>query len=150
MEIPVDYWNRFVAVNVTSALICAQAVVPHFIARGGGKIVNQSSGAAVSAFNHYGLTKLAVQGLTVGLARELGPKNINVNAIAPGVIVTPATQGHFDEDELERRRVQGTALQRLGKPSDLVPMLRYLCSPDSDFVTGQIFHINGGGVMIPL
>jgi 3-oxoacyl-[acyl-carrier protein] reductase len=149
MEIPLDYWQRFLDVNLTSALICARAVYPSMVERGGGKIINQSSGASTTSYNHYGLTKLALQGLTVGLARELGSQQICVNAIAPGVIANKSTIDLFGMEDLEGRR-KNTALQRLGQPSDLTSLLVFLASAQSDWITGQIFYVNGGTYMSPL
>ena len=83
-DVPLDQWNRLLDVNVTGALMCIQAVVPHMRKRGGGHIVNQVSGGACPAVSIYGVSKLALIGLTTTLAKQLGGQGINVNAIAPG------------------------------------------------------------------
>jgi 3-oxoacyl-[acyl-carrier protein] reductase len=150
MEIPLPYWNQFLAVNLTSVLLCAKAVVPSMVARGAGKIINQSSASGAKSTNHYGVSKLGVQGLTVGLARELGQHNICVNCIAPGVVTTAATTGAFDESALEQMRRDLTVIGRLGTTDDMANALVYLASNESDFVTGQVFHIDGGQIMNPL
>ena len=149
-ELPLDYWNKFLAVNLTSVLLCTKAVVPSMIARGAGKIINQSSASAAKSPNHYGVTKLAVQGLTVGFARELGPYGICVNCIAPGVVTTEATLAHFDPAALENMRQTMTVVGRLGTPADMAATLLYLASSDSDFMTGQVLHVDGGQIMNPL
>jgi 3-oxoacyl-[acyl-carrier protein] reductase len=149
MDLPLDYWQRFLDVNLTSVLICAQAVAPHMIERGYGRIINQSSAAAQLSRNQYGITKLGVQGLTVGLARELGPHGITVNCIAPGVIDTEATKGLYDEQALEQMRTEMTVVGRLGTPEDLASALVYLASEESSFMTGQIIHVDGGFIMPP-
>ena len=87
---PLDWWERGFRINVTGALICTQAVVPLMLERGGGKIINQSSSGAFTAAGAYGIGKLALVGLTVALAKELGPQGIHVNAIAPGMVDTEA------------------------------------------------------------
>ena len=89
-SIPIDDWNRLLAVNVTGALNCVQALVPLMRARGAGRIVNQLSGGAFPAQSLYGVSKLALLGLTTTLARQLGPEKINVNAIAPGNVMSDA------------------------------------------------------------
>ena len=89
-EFPLDWWDRVMKVNVAGALICIQAVVPTMIERGGGSIINQSSAGAFYNWAPYGVSKLALVGLTYGLARELGKHNIRVNAIAPGSMQSQA------------------------------------------------------------
>jgi 3-oxoacyl-[acyl-carrier protein] reductase len=150
MDIPLEYWQQFLAVNLTSALLCSKAVVPSMIGRGGGKIINQSSASGAKSTNHYGVSKLAVQGLTVGLARELGQHNICVNCIAPGVVTTAATTSAFDGVALEQMRKDLTVVGRLGTTDDMANALIYLASGESDFVTGQILHVDGGQIMNPL
>jgi 3-oxoacyl-[acyl-carrier protein] reductase len=149
-DLPLDYWQRFLDVNLTSVLLCTKAVVPSMIGRGGGKIINQSSASGAKSPNHYGVTKLAVQGLTVGFAKEFGQYNICVNCIAPGVITTAATLGSFDEQALENMRRTMTVLGRLGTVEDMANTLIYLASSDSDFLTGQVLHVDGGQIMNPL
>jgi NAD(P)-dependent dehydrogenase (short-subunit alcohol dehydrogenase family) len=150
MEVPLEYWNRFLEVNLTSVLLCTKAVVPHMIERGKGKIINQSSGGGNTAGNHYGLTKLGVQGLTVGFARELGKHYINVNCIAPGVTNTQATLDHYPGEALDAVVAHLHMIPRIGTPADLSYALVYLASDESDFVTGQIFHIDAGMIAWPI
>jgi 3-oxoacyl-[acyl-carrier protein] reductase len=150
MDIPLEYWNRFLDVNLTSVLLCIKAVVPHMIQRGKGKIINQSSAGGNFAGNQYGLTKLGVQGLTVGFARELGKHFINVNCIAPGVINTQATLDHYPGEALDAVVARLHAIPRIGTPEDLANALIYLASDESDFVTGQIFHIDAGTIAWPI
>ena len=89
--VDLDYFYRFMNVNLYGALHCTRAVIAAMVKRGGGSIVNQSSTAAWMAAGYYGLAKLGINGLTVSLAMELGGQNIRVNAIAPGPIATEAT-----------------------------------------------------------
>jgi NAD(P)-dependent dehydrogenase (short-subunit alcohol dehydrogenase family) len=141
-SIPLDYWNRFLDVNVTSVLACTQAVVPYMQERGGGRIVNQSSDGAQSVHSQYGLSKLLVQGLTVGFAATLGGDNITVNAIAPGPIDTKAMHDRHG-DNVANLEAQ-LHIKRLGTPADLAEVLAFIVSAKGEWITGQIFHINGG------
>src|SRR5262249_36299125 len=90
VDVSLEEWNRILNVNLTGALICTQAVVPLMRKRGGGKIINQTSGGAFPAASVYGIGKLALVGLTTTLARQLGREKINVNAIAPGNVTSDA------------------------------------------------------------
>jgi 3-oxoacyl-[acyl-carrier protein] reductase len=143
MTVDLNYWNRVMAVNVNGVLLCTRAVVPYMKARGKGKIVNQSSGAAYSGSGHYALSKLAVIQLTTGFARELGPFNICVNAIAPGVIDTEATRTTVPAELLETL-VAHQSLKKKGTPEDLAGTLLYLTSSLSDWLTGQTILLDGG------
>jgi 3-oxoacyl-[acyl-carrier protein] reductase len=141
-DIPLAYWSQFLSVNATSVLIGTQAVVPYMRERGGGRIVNQSSDGAQMVRNQYGLTKLLVQGLTVGFAATLGGDGITVNAIAPGPIDTKATLDKYvgNMEHLEAPLL----IKRLGTSTDLAEFLALIVSDKGEWITGQIFHINGG------
>ena len=143
-----DYYTRFMNVNVNGALLCARACVPHMRKRGGGAIVNQSSTAAWMATGYYSLAKLALNGVTQGLARELGPKKIRVNAIAPGPTDTGALHSVVP-DAFIKPMVAQLPLARMGTPSDHVPTLLFLLSDAASWVTGQIVNVDGGQVMRP-
>jgi 3-oxoacyl-[acyl-carrier protein] reductase len=117
------------------------------IERGRGKIINQSSAGGNMSNNQYGITKLAVQGLTVGFARELGKHFINVNCIAPGVTNTQATLDHYPGEAFDALIARLHLIPRAQTPEDLAPALIYLASDESDTVTGQIFHIDAGGIV---
>jgi 3-oxoacyl-[acyl-carrier protein] reductase len=118
------------------------------VERGGGAIVNQSSTAAWMGVGYYGLSKLATNGLTQSLARELGPSNIRVNAIAPGPTNTEALR-KTTSDEFQQQMVAGFPIARLGEPQDMVGTALYLCSTASQWVTGQIIAVDGGQIVRP-
>jgi len=148
-EIPVEEWDRLMGVNLRGVFLCCRAVVPHMKAQGSGKIVNISSGTVFNGSTqmlHYVTSKAGVIGLTRSLARELGDYNINVNAIAPGLTVS---MDDDDEDKLLRfeTRMQARSLKRLEGPQDLVGAVLFLCSTDSDFMTGQTMVVDGGAQM---
>jgi NAD(P)-dependent dehydrogenase (short-subunit alcohol dehydrogenase family) len=143
-EIDEDEWDRVLTVNVKGTWLCARALVPLIREVGGGSIVNMASEVAFSGspgLAHYVASKGAVVGLTRTLARELGPSQIRVNAIAPGFIPTQASQGMLAEVQYD---TSTTPLGRVGQPADLLGALAFLVSDDSSFVTGQTLLVNGG------
>lgn len=148
MEIELDYYRRFMAVNVESVLLMSRAVYPAMIERGGGVIINQSSTAALYAGNYYGLAKLAVNGLTIALAKELGPQGIRVNGVAPGPTNTEATRTSVSDERL-KLVLEGLPLRRLGETQDIVNTVLFLLSDEASWVTGQTWAVDGGQIMRP-
>ncbi len=148
IDVDWDYYTRFMNVNVNGALLCARACVPHMRKRGGGAIVNQSSTAAWMATGFYSLAKLSLNGLTQGLARELGPQKIRVNAIAPGPTDTGALHSVVP-DAFIKPMVAQLPLARMGTPADHVPTLLFLLSDAAAWLTGQVVNVDGGQVMRP-
>ncbi len=148
--ISLDDWNRIFNVNLTGALICTQAVVPLMRQRGGGKIINQSSGGAFPAASVYGISKLALVGLTTTLARQLGREKINVNAIAPGNTTSDAGKQLTPDDSPFIKFLEASVAMRVrGAPDELVGTLLLLCSPAGDWITGQVLHVDGGWILRP-
>jgi NAD(P)-dependent dehydrogenase (short-subunit alcohol dehydrogenase family) len=149
-DIALDEWNRIMSVNVTGALLCAQAVVPSMRARGGGRIVNQVSGGAFPAVSIYGVSKLALVGLTTTFARQLGREGIAVNAIAPGNTTSDAgRQLTPDDSPFIKFLEMNVAMRVRGAPDELVGTLLLLCSPAGAWITGQVIHVDGGWVLRP-
>jgi len=149
-DIAIDEWNRIMNVNVTGALNCSQAVIPLMRERGGGKIVNQTSGGAFPAISIYGISKLALVGLTTTLARQLGRENINVNAIAPGNTRSEAGNLLTPDDSPFIKFLEMTVAMRVrGEPDELVGPLLLLCSDAGNWITGQVLHVDGGWVIRP-
>jgi len=143
-----EYLQRFMAVNLTGALVCTRACYPSMAERGGGAIVNQSSTAAYLYAGYYGWAKAGVNSLTQQLAHELGGMKIRVNAIAPGPTDTEAARSVVP-DSYMRQLVGSLALKRQGQPADLVGMCLFLLSDDAQWVTGHVFNVDGGQVMRP-
>lgn len=149
-HIPLEEWERLIAVNVNGVFFCCRAVVPYMKQQGRGKIINISLGTVffgAALIAHYVTSKAAVIGLTRSLARELGAYNINVNAIAPGLTISMQEETSQVRAALHTQRLQARSLQRVETPQDLVGTLLFLCSADSDFMTGQTLVVDGGAQM---
>ncbi len=143
-------WHRAMDVNLNGAYLCCRSVVPHMRARGGGRIVNQASGGAFPPSTVYGITKIALVGLTVALARELGPDQITVNALAPGLTDSSAGKSLVPEGSPFREMMkQVVAMRAFGVPQDLAGPLLLLSSPAGSWITGQVIHVDGGWVLRP-
>ncbi|EME15956.1 SDR family oxidoreductase [Rhodococcus triatomae] len=139
-----DYYRRFMSVNMDGALQVCRAVVPHMRANGG-SIVNQSSTAAWTYSNYYGLAKAGINSLTQQLATELGWSKIRINAIAPGPIDTEATRTSTPKAIVDQI-VQRIPLQRMGTPEDLAGLCLFLLSDEASWISGQIYNVDGGQV----
>jgi NAD(P)-dependent dehydrogenase (short-subunit alcohol dehydrogenase family) len=149
-ETTLDYWNKMLAVNLTSMFLLVKAATPVMIARGGGAIVNQSSiGAYLAGVNmpHYCTSKAGVNALTKTMAKDLGPHGIRVNALAPGCIATEGTLGQIGEVGLQRF-VDQQCLKRTGQTDDMTGPLLFLVSDQSKFITGQVLVVDGGVHML--
>ena len=144
---PYEEWDRVLAVNLTGAFNCCHEAVPLMRERGGGKIVNQSSGGAFPPTSVYGITKLGVVALTIALAKELGEFKINVNAIAPGHVVTEASSKIAPEgSDFHKMIMEAAPRGGSNQPEALVGALLLLVSPDGDWITGQTLNVDGGWV----
>ena len=150
-QIPVDEWDRVMAVNLRGIFLCCRAVVSHMKEQGGGKIINISSSTVAQGtpnFAHYVTSKAGVIGFTRSVAREMGEYGINVNAIAPGYTLSMDDEDVDDSVKAtDQRSINNRALARSEKPEDLVGTVIFLCSSDSDFITGQTMAVDGGNTM---
>ena len=146
LTIPMDYYKRFMSVNMDGCLLATRAVYESMVERGGGAIVNQSSAAAWMGAGYYGIAKLAMHGITQSLARELGPRGIRVNAIAPGPTDTEATRSVVPETIL-KGILASMPLSRMGETADMVGAALFLLSDDAGWITAQILAVDGGQIM---
>jgi NAD(P)-dependent dehydrogenase (short-subunit alcohol dehydrogenase family) len=149
-DVPLEVWDQVNRVNVTGPLICTRAVVESMKARGGGKIVNQASAAAFLPGSVYRISKHSLVALTAGLGVELAKFNINVNAIAPGLIASEGgfrAAGPMGSAERSARYGSFPNPRPDRPPEDLVPTLLLLVGPGSDYINGQTFNVDGGWVI---
>jgi 3-oxoacyl-[acyl-carrier protein] reductase len=149
-EYPAEDFDRVLRINVLGSWLCAKAAFPHMAARGRGKIVNVSSNMAFGTdlpwparMAPYTASKAAVVGLTRAMAGEAGDHGITVNAVAPGVVLTETIGEHIGTERLEEAAA-GQALKRVATPGDIVGTVLFLCSSESDYVTGQTIVVDGG------
>ena len=138
-----DYWDKVLAVNLKGPLMCAQAVVPHMKANNWGRIINISSMGALMRGGAYGVSKLALNHLTFSLAHEVGGFGITVNGVGPGATYNEATRNQVPEQTFQILVAQ-QAVKRAGVSADQYGAIRYLCSDDAAWVTGQTIYVNGG------
>ena len=149
LEVTLDEWNRVLAVNLTGAFLCAQAVLPDMMANQWGRIVNISSlagqvgGIIVGA--HYAASKGGLLALTKSLARVGAAYGITANAIAPGTVDTPMRDNFAPADQ---ERLLGAALvRRTARPDEITAGVLYLVSEEAAYITGHTLAINGGAYM---
>ena len=140
-----DAWKLILGVNVIGVVNCARAARPHLAQGKSPAIVNLSSIAGTLSTTVYGVTKLAVRGLTVALATEFAGDGIRVNAIAPGAIASANAVADLAEDDIIARLVNDFQLiHRGGTTADIVQAMEYLCTDQSSFVTGHTLQVSGG------
>jgi NAD(P)-dependent dehydrogenase (short-subunit alcohol dehydrogenase family) len=145
-DLSTELWRRLLDVNVIGIVNCARACRPPMRARGGGVIVNISSMAGFKAQNAYGISKLAVRGLTVALAQEFGDDNIRVCGVAPGLVDSETAMRDFPEDRRERYVNQVQFVKRLGRVEDIAKAVHFLCSDAASFITGDTILVSGGAL----
>lgn len=143
-----DDWDSVLDTNLKGAFLCSKAVMRAMMKQRWGRIVNVSSVVGFignSGQVNYGAAKAGLTGLTKSMARELAGRNITVNCVAPGFIVTEMTDG-LTEDVQEALKAQ-IPMGILGTPEDVAASVGFLASADSNYVTGQTLHVNGGMYM---
>lgn len=146
-SVTAEHFHKMFDLNVLGLVLASQEAVKHF-GPAGGNIVNISSVAATSAFpttSVYSATKAAVDAVTKSLAKELGPRNIRVNSINPGMVETEGVRAAGIADSDFRKQIESqTPLGRIGQPQDIAPAVVFLASADSAWITGETLYISGG------
>jgi NAD(P)-dependent dehydrogenase (short-subunit alcohol dehydrogenase family) len=153
-EFTLEAWNKVLSVNLTGVFLCAQAVGKIMIEQKGGKIINIASvGGMTGTYRKaiaYDSSKAGVINLTRSLAVEWGKYNINVNAIAPGMIETDLTRRRLEDKEFYDYFVKRVPLGKIGQPDYLVGSVLFLSSKASDWMTGQTIILDGGQTLLDL
>ena len=145
LKVREEDWDAVMGVHLKGTLNCIQAVAPHMIENGYGRIINLSSvwgkRGAVSEIS-YSSAKAGIIGLTKSVARELGRYQINVNAILPGLILTPTISKMAEK--YQNMIIGNTPLKRVGKPEEVANVAAFLASDEASFVTGAMIEVSGG------
>jgi len=145
-EISLEEWNKLISVNMTGTFLCCREIIDHMIQRQSGKIVNVASICAQTARAvgvDYSASKSGVVGLTRTLALQVAPFGINVNAIAPGPVITPLFEKNYPPEVVEKL-LASIPFKRQGTPKDIANLILFLSSIESDWITGEVVAINGG------
>lgn len=143
LDITDDDWNTIINNNLNSVFYMCQEVLPYMINRKKGSIINMSSIWGIkgaSCESSYSVTKAGIDALTKSLAKELGPSNIRVNSIAPGIIETDMNK--FLSEEEKKEIIEEIPLQKIGKPEDIAKCVDWLI--EENYITGQILQLDGG------
>ncbi|WP_017935413.1 3-oxoacyl-ACP reductase FabG [Nocardioides sp. Iso805N] len=144
-------WDTVMSVHLRGSFLWAREAQKTMVQNRWGKIVNLSSTSALGnrGQTNYSAAKAGLQGFTKAMALELGPFNVNVNAVAPGFIVTEMTRATaartgVDFEEMQERGAANIPLRRVGRPEDIANVVSVLCSEDTSYVTGQVIYVAGG------
>jgi len=147
VDMPEDLWEFMIGNHLRSVFLCIKYAAPHMVKRGWGRIINTSSihgrvGGRPS-LGHYGAAKAGVIALTMTAARELGPKGITANVIAPGFIGTDTLRGILAPPVLEKLQQQ-IPLGRIGEPPEVGRVVAFLASEAASYINGAVLDLNGG------
>jgi 3-oxoacyl-[acyl-carrier protein] reductase len=145
LKMTTEQWNQVIDINLTGVFLCTKAVAPHMVANGYGRIMNASS--VVGLYGNFGqtnyaATKAGVIAMTQTWAKELGRKGINVNAVAPGFILTEMVQAM--PEAVLAKMSEKVPLNRLGKPEDIANIYAFLASDQADYINGTTISVDGG------
>jgi 3-oxoacyl-[acyl-carrier protein] reductase len=140
-----EQWRTVLEVNLTGAFLCTRAAAKAMLRQRSGRIINMASVVGVmgnAGQGNYSASKAGLIGLTKSAARELAPRGITVNAVAPGFIVSPMTDKL--SDDARKNLSSMIPLGRLGQPEDVAEVVGFLASPAAGYVTGQVLKVDGG------
>ncbi len=140
-------WDVVINTNLKSAWNCSKAATRLMMRQRWGRIINISSVAGVTGNagqSNYAASKAGMIGLAKSLAKEIGPRNVTVNAIAPGFIPTDLTNYLLEDEEVKKTLIEHTSVRRLGRPEDVAALAVFLSSDEAGFITGQVICVDGG------
>src|SRR5262249_26046893 len=146
-ELSVEEWDEVLAINLKGPFLCSRKVIPQMLQIGSGSIVNVASVTGIVASPGraaYCASKAGLIMLTKAMALDYAAHGNRVNAICPGVIVTPMTESSLENPSVRKEKLDKTPMGKLGIPSDIVPAAIYLASEESGFMTGHALVVDGG------
>jgi NAD(P)-dependent dehydrogenase (short-subunit alcohol dehydrogenase family) len=149
LNCPLDVFDRGIAINLKSHLICTQAALPVMLERGGGAMIYTSSGAASGASAWqvaYPMAKNGIHALVRHVAQRWGKQGIRANGVAPGLVLTEAVREHMTDEQVSGAEKRIPSI-RLGHPDDIAGVVALLASDDGIWINGQVIHVNGGAQM---
>lgn len=149
LDMEPEIWSTVLHANVIGTGLLMKYALPHLIEAGGGSIINITSGASWVGEPIrvvYGASKAGINSITRHVANRYGDRNVRCNAVSPGAILTEAGKATFS-DEFKAQMLSGMPIKRLGEPEDIASTIAFLLSDDADWVTGQVWTVNGGLVL---
>ena len=150
LEVSEELWETTLNTNLKGMFFCAQAVAPIMIEQGWGRIINLASTASevgIEGLAHYCASKGGVRLLTRAMALELGPRNITVNAVAPGTTETRLNTHLLADPAFRKKQLADIPLRRVGETTDIAGAVAFLASSDANYITGEILYVDGGYVV---
>ncbi|MFZ5975922.1 MAG: SDR family NAD(P)-dependent oxidoreductase [Bacillota bacterium] len=149
-DMPLDTWQDTIDINLTGTFLCVQKAVREMLKAGFGRIVlfgSQSGVRGGKTHVHYGATKGAIMSMTRAFMREVADRNIRINCVSPGLIVTPLTKDNLAAPDKIEAVKKGIPMQRMGEPREVANVVAFLLSEESSFMTGQTINVTGGAIV---
>lgn len=150
LEVPLEVFDRTIAVNLRGHLLCTRAVLPELLRRGGGALVYTTSGSAFigePVRPSYAIAKSGLTALTRHVASAWGPRGVRANAVAPGLVQNVRVRERLRDAAAMAEAVAATRSTRVGEPEDIAAAVTFLLSDDASWINGQVLSVDGGSTL---